>query len=288
VLKGEKTTRRGFLTTAALAAAATALPVNAFAAAAPSARGAKAAPAAQYDFLLPRVKFACEEGAIDTWNVSPGGDQNLLREAAPTLNLKVKLLPGVTSYDPYYGDEEDFDAVVYLSNAEELKKYPLVFMTGEGRFDLDRNERRALWEYVTSGGMMLIDDCVLDGGDAFFKSAHAILAELFGRSAVVVIPHGHEVFTNVFDLSASGLPRIGGIYHEAEGIFVKGRLGVFLSSTDLHCGWTDIEGRWYTERVNGDTPYAASIKMGTNIIKYAISHASARRDRDMDFFLHKR
>jgi len=285
-----KLTRRSVIASAALAAASGMLPASAFAAtAARKPRGAKAAPIQQYDFILPRVKFACDEGAIDTWNVTPGGDKNLLREAGATLNLRVKLVQGVTSYDPYYGDEDDFDAVVYLSNAEELKKYPLLFMTGEGRFDLDRTERHALYQYLTDGGMILIDDCLLDDSDVFFKRARAILSDLFGKKAVVIIPHDHEVFTNVFDFSGTGLPQIARVWQDAEGVFIGDRLAVFLSSTDLHCGWTDIEGRWYTQSVNGGTAYAAAIQMGTNIIRYAISHASApsERKRDMDFFLSK-
>ena len=53
----------------------------------------------------------------------------------------------------------------------------------------------------------------------------------------------------------------------ARGVFVGDRLAVFLSSTDLHCGWCDSSGG-----VFGRQNYKKAIQMGINIVMYAISH----------------
>lgn len=95
------------------------------------------------------------------------------------------------------------------------------------------------------------------------------------------IPHEHEIFHNVYDLSETGLPTVDYIYqkrpgglpylhgqnHGARGLFIGERLAVFLSSTDIHCGWCDSRGiEW------GRANYEKAIEMGINIIMYAMSH----------------
>jgi len=55
--------------------------------------------------------------------------------------------------------------------------------------------------------------------------------------------------------------------HGARGVFVDDRLAVFLSSTDIHCGWCDSHGFEF-----GRYNYEKAIQMGINIIMYALSH----------------
>jgi len=128
-----------------------------------------------------------------------------------------------------------------------------------------------------------------NGDTIFYKSSYALLEEVFGSGSVKRIPLEHEVFHNVHDLGETGLPfmqmrsptpifgprrptqtalpHMHGQNHGARGIFVGDRLAVFLSSTDLHCGWCDSRGG-----VFGRHNYKKAIQMGINIIMYAISH----------------
>jgi len=55
--------------------------------------------------------------------------------------------------------------------------------------------------------------------------------------------------------------------HGARGLFVRDRLAVFLSSTDLHCGWCDRHGTTW-----GLVGYRQAIQMGINIVMYALTH----------------
>lgn len=249
----------------------------------------------KYDFLMPRVKFTHEQREIDRWNVRPGGDANLLRELSSAIRCKVKPVRRAFDWHPQSATEGQLNAVVSFGQLEDVEKYPFLFMTGENPFQFNDTEKANLKEYIFRGGFLLMDDCVyLDGGDFFYKSSYALLEEVFGSGSVKRIRPEHEVFHNVYDLSQIGLPslqqitptmpQIGrgfrrpiqspmphmrghGQNHGARGVFIGDRLAVFLSSTDLHCGWCDSRGATF-----GRPSYEKTIQMGINIIMYAISH----------------
>ena len=243
-----------------------------------------------YDFLMPRVKYAHESKEVDRWNVRPGGDANLLRQLRSVIRCKVKPIKGAYDWQPQWAMEGQFNAVVSFDNPQKLKKYPFLFMTGENHYKFDGRQKANLKEYITRGGFLLMDDCVVgSGGDFFYQSSFELLEQVFGNRAVQRIPLQHEIFHNVYDLGDKGLPymerqnrvllpgmrqpRQRGLpymhsqNHGARGIFIGDRLAVFLSSTDIHCGWCDSNGFEF-----GRQSFEKAIQMGINIIMYAISH----------------
>jgi hypothetical protein len=241
----------------------------------------------EYDFVLPRVQFK-EQGTPgqgkgpDVWNVRPGGDANLLRELAAVIRCKVKPVDAAFDWDPQYAYDGQLNAIVTLDDAEPLREYPFLFMTGENRYELTDSQKQNLQDYIKAGGFLLMDDCVVsDGGDFFYRSSHELLEYLFGRGAVQQIPRDHEIFHNIYDLREVGLPTLEyirrrgmrgmrqthGQNHGARGVFIGDRLAVFLSSTDLHCGWCDSHGiEW------GPDGYRKTIQWGINLILYALTH----------------
>ena len=235
----------------------------------------------EYDFVLPRVRF--EEQAYrgrgkgpDVWNVRPGGDANLLRELSRVVRCRVKPIHGTLDWQPQYGHEGQLNAVVNFDQPQRLRCYPFLFMTGENHYEFTEVQKKNLKEYITRGGFLLMDDCVVaSGGDFFYRSSHKLLEDVFGPGAVRPVPREHEIFHNVYNLGDTGLPwlrykRNGsphGLNHGAKGLFIRDRLAVFLSSTDLHCGWCDRHGvEW------GLQGYRKAIQMGINIIMYALTH----------------
>jgi hypothetical protein len=243
-----------------------------------------------YDFVLPRVRYAHESKEVDRWNVRPGGDANLLKELRTVIRCKVKPINGAYDWQPQWAMDGQLNAVVSFDEPEELRKYPFLFMTGENHYKLDDRQKANLKEYITRGGFILMDDCVVgSGGDFFYQSSFELLEQVFGSGAVQRIPLQHEVFHNVYDLGEKGLPymerqnqiflpgmrqprQVGlpymhGQNHGARGVFIGDRLAVFLSSTDIHCGWCDSHGIEF-----GMQNYEKAIQMGINIIMYAISH----------------
>jgi len=244
----------------------------------------------KYDFLIPRVQYAHEKKEVDRWNVRPGGDANLLRELSYVIRCRVKPIRGVNDWQPQWAVEGQLNTVVTFDEPEEIKKYPFLFMTGENHYKFNSRQKNNLKEYISRGGFLLMDDCVVgSGGDFFYKSSYEILEEVFGTGAVKRIPLQHEIFHNVYDLGDTGLPymerqniiflpgmrrpkQVGlpymhGQNHGARGVFIDDRLAVFLSSTDIHCGWCDSHGFEF-----GKQNYEKAIQMGINIIMYAISH----------------
>ena len=244
----------------------------------------------KYDFLMPRVKFIHEKREVDRWNVRPGGDANLLRELSSVIRCRVKPVRRAYDWEPQWAVEGQLNAIVGFDELKNLEKYPFLFMTGENHYKFDDRQKANLKKYILRGGFLLMDDCVVaSGGDFFYKSSYALLEEVFSSGAVKRIPPEHEVFHNVYDLGDTGLPsmqqltpipapglkrprqspipHMHGQNHGARGVFIGDRLAVFLSSTDLHCGWCDSRGG-----VFGRHNYKKAIQMGINIIMYAISH----------------
>lgn len=241
----------------------------------------------RYDFVLPRVRFVelpfkGRGKGPDVWNVRPGGDANLLRELSNVIRCRVKPIHGAVNWNPQYAATGQLNAVVTFDEPNRLREYPFLFMTGENNFELTNSQKQNLQDYITAGGFLLMDDCVVSsGGDFFYRSAYSLLEDVFGRGTVRTIPTTHEVFNNVYDFSETGLPWLqygGSRYprgfaqshgqnHGARGVFMGDRLAVFLSSTDLHCGWCDSQGlEWGVEG------YRKAIEMGINIILYALTH----------------
>ncbi|MHC4664983.1 MAG: DUF4159 domain-containing protein [Planctomycetota bacterium] len=232
----------------------------------------------KYDFLMPRVKFECDMKVNDRWNAFPGGDRNLLVNFASVVRCRVKLPPDCDDNRPHDGDERHFNAIVDFNNMHQLRKYPFLFMTASGSYTLSNQKKRHLLQYIYEGGFLLMDDCVhggFDDRDFFYQSSYELLEDVFGRGAVRQVPNEHEIFHNVYNLGDIGLPYMIGQDHGARGVFVGDRLAVFLSSTDIHCGWADSRGRWFGtggKRGIGKHGYKEAIQMGINIIMYAVSH----------------
>jgi hypothetical protein len=210
----------------------------------------------KYDFLMPRVRFYADEGPKDYWANLPEGDRNLLQRLASAVRCKVKL-------DSSGDRERRFNAVVDFDDIERLREFPFLFMTSQYRYSLHEREKLNLKKYLLGGGFLLMDDCVEGArGDHFYQSSYALLEDIFGSGAVKRVTNDHEVFHNVYNLGDMGLPQVHGSSHGARGVFIGDRLAVFLSCTDIHCGWAGKINSYRQE----------AFQIGVNIIMYALTH----------------
>ena len=230
----------------------------------------------RYDFIMPRVKFVDGKNVQDHWDVRPGGDANLLEELRSVVRCKIKPITETSNWSPQVARPGQLNAVFTWDEPERLKKYPFLFMTGENYYKLSLSQEKNLKEYIEQGGFLLMDDCMVDpGGDFFYKDSFKMLNKIFGDGAVKRVPNEHEVFHNVYDLGSIGLPWVQAQNHGARGVFIGDRLAIFLSSTDLHCGWCDgalqVFGRG-GKKGYGTHGYKEAIEMGINIIMYALTH----------------
>ena len=252
-----------FTTAAALSSAGLAALTSANASAAPT----NPPDADQYDFLMGRVKFLPDWGDKKFWAAWPGSDKNLLQELSSVVRCKVKLPPRCHNTSPDYGSESQFNAVVDFTDMQALRNLPFLFMTSEYPYTFSTQKKQNLKQYILEGGFLLMDDCVNVNKIVFYDASYRMLEEIFAPGSVKPIPLNHEVFHNVYDFGKKGLPHIHtqGPYTAARGVFIGERLAVFLSSTDIHCAWSKD---WYSYL----HLYEPAIRIGINIIMYAISH----------------
>ncbi len=161
---------------------------------------------------------------------------------------------------------------VEMSNLNEMVKYPALLISSPDDFIYTEAERLNLKEYVLRGGFILADDCVFKGypPDKFTTSFKAMVKLTF-NTEMVQIPLSDDIYHCFHDMEK--VPVMQGKDTGGWGLYVKGRLAIFLDSGDIHCGW---ESRRLREtRMRPWFPYdneTLALKMGVNILIYMMSH----------------
>jgi len=232
-----------------------------------------------YDFFIGRVKFKSDTSVGDPWNIQPVGETYLLDEFSNVVRCQVKVFPELRRGRPGRGDLKHFNAVLDFNTADDLHRFPFLFMTAAGHYSFNAEQKKNLKNYVEQGGFLLMDDCVADGpGDYFYQSSLRLLGQIFGKDAVKTVDHDHEIFHNVYDLRQIGMPYVQGTQWPTRGVFIEDRLAIVVSATDIHCGWADRTQTWFGPNVarrfggRGLHGYDESIRMGINLIMYTLSH----------------
>ncbi len=201
-------------------------------------------------FYFPRLMFHVKDETGDQWNIYPIGDVILRKRLKQLTNVNA-------SDDPI---------VVRLSDLDAMCRYPFVFATSEGFFDLPKNEEKNLKEFLMRGGFVYADDCVLERtGDRFFTDYVKMIKRIFPDHEMKKVPDDHEIHNCYFHFP-KGAPFLQGTNHGPFGLFEKGtgRLMTYVTPGDLHCGWTCM---FFNQKQKED-----SIKMGINIIIYYLTH----------------
>lgn len=191
-----------------------------------------------------RLKY----GGGGDWYANPTSVPNLIAAVRSRMGIDVDPNPGIVGLT----DRRLFD-------------YAILFATGHGRIAFTEAEATLLRDYLQHGGFLHVDDNY--GMDESFRQAVKVL---FPANSLVEIPFDHPVYHGMYDFP-SGLPKIhehhGGPPH-GYGIIHQGRLVLFYSfNTDLNDGWESPD-------VHQDPPEAreAALRMGINIVAYALSH----------------
>lgn len=209
-------------------------------------------------FSWARIKFVPQVIRNDPWSAYPEVDRMILEHVKANTSINVN-----SSWN--YAD---------LKNLDEMVKYPILFITANGEFNPPDSDLENLKEYLLRGGFVYADDCVDDmNGDGFFRSFRATIERFFGAK-MEKLPDSHEIYHCFYDLpDGAPHPQKRAPKHGGWGFYLKGRLVVFLTPGDLHCGW---ESR-YLRQNNRRTWFTyqdetLSFNMGVNIVIYALSH----------------
>jgi hypothetical protein len=196
-------------------------------------------------FYFPRMMFHVKDETGDWWNVYPVADVRLRKRLTELTNINA-------SQDP---------VVIQLSDLDKMCRYPFIFATSEGYFDIPKDEQKNLKEYLLRGGFIHADDCVhhsakgkttpsdlVNGvfkprqrgdkidGDRFFSDHLKNLQELLPEHSVVKLPNDHELYHCYFDFP-DGCPHLQGVNHGGWGLIEKGtgRIMSLATPGDLHC-----------------------------------------------------
>ena len=195
-------------------------------------------------FKIARIKY----GGGGDWYSNPSSLPNLMRFVAEHTDIPAS----------------DEQAVVSISG-EELFNYPVVYMNGHGNVFFTSKEASLLRRYLTGGGFLIADDNY--GMDKSFRRE---MKKVFPDKEMILLPTDHPIF-NILYPFPGGIPKI----HEHDGepaqvwaVFHEGRMVVFYSyQSDLGDGWEDSSVHEDPEDLK-----LAALKMGTNIIVWALTH----------------
>jgi len=154
------------------------------------------------------------------------------------------------------------EKVVSLTD-ENLRAFPLIYMTGHGTIRLSPEERDNLRAYLEDGGFLMINDSY--GMDA---AVRAMVHDVFPDHPLEELSNDHPVFHCFYDLP--GLPKIhehNGKPPQAFGVSLDGRLVIFYDyESDIGDGLADPE-------VHHDPPAKReqAAKMAVNVMVYALT-----------------
>ena len=196
------------------------------------------------EFHITRLKYP---GGGD-WYSNPSSLPNLIEFISQNTNIPI---------DPKEYRAELTDGDLY--------NHPFLYMNGHGNVRFTDEEVRGLRDYLIAGGFLHADDNY--GMDESFRRE---MKRVFPKKELVPLPWDHPIFHCYYDFPR-GSPKI----HEHDGkpaqllgLFDKGRMIVVYSyQTDLGDGWEDLE-----VHKDGPAKHAAALKMGTNIVVYAMTH----------------
>lgn len=146
-----------------------------------------------------------------------------------------------------------------------LFRYPVAYITGHGPIGFTDDGIIALRRYLKNGGFLIANDSY--GMDRYFREE---IKKILPGSELVELPFDHEIYHIFYDFP-NGPPKIhkhDGKPAQGFGVYYNKRLVCFYAyESDIGDGWEDYE-------VYKDPPdkHEAAIKMGINIIIYALTH----------------
>jgi hypothetical protein len=149
---------------------------------------------------------------------------------------------------------------------DKLFTFPYLYLTGHGNVRFSEAEAERLRRYLQQGGFLHIDDNY--GLDEHIRPE---LEKVFPEKELVEVPFDHPIYTTPYDFS-DGLPKI----HEHDGEAPTG-YGYFDDSGRLMVFYTveaDLGDGWEPASVHNNPPEKrrAALRMGTNILTYAMTH----------------
>lgn len=195
-------------------------------------------------FQIIRVKYS---GGGDWYN-DPLEEVNMMNYLKKNTTIDVIDDPKFTSVD---------------ISSDEIFNYPFLYITGHGNINFSDDEVKRLRKYLDEGGFLYADDDY--GMDESFRRE---MKKVFPEQEMKELPFDHPIYHCHYDFP-KGLPKShehDGKPAQGFGYFVNGRLCVFYTYE------TNITDAWTTDHDDPPDKREEALKMGTNIIVYALNN----------------
>jgi len=202
-------------------------------------------PKSSNSFRIARLKYA---GGGDWYN-DPSAEVNIMEFLKRNTVIDV--------------DESKFYSVDVSS--DDIFNYPFILITGHGNINFSEAEAKRLRTYLERGGFLYADDDY--GMDKAFRRE---IKKVFPDQEMKELPFDNKIYNCHFSFP-KGLPKThehDGKPAQGFGCFLNGRLSMYYTyETNISDGWAD-------PREHDDPPEKReeAMKMGTNIIVYALSN----------------
>jgi hypothetical protein len=149
-----------------------------------------------------------------------------------------------------------------ISLSKDLKRYSLLYLTGNGRFELDAAQQEAMGAFLRSGGVVMGEGCsespegpAPKGPKEFGLAFNQLAGQL--KRKLEIVKRGHSVLsaTHVFSEVPQG---------SENGMLLEGGRMLY-SGSDYGCAW---RGGHTSQPLPRETIRAA-FEFGANIAAYA-------------------
>jgi hypothetical protein len=149
---------------------------------------------------------------------------------------------------------------------------PFIVILGGDYFPaLSKNEREILRRYISSGGLVFVEDSSGIRGGAFDASFRREIADLFPETSLKKLSAEHPLYRSYYFLRKIGGRRLTNNY--IEGIDIGGRTALVYSQNDIIGAWAkDRFGNYLWECVPGkEEQRFEAQKLTLNLIMYSVT-----------------
>ncbi|MEM7244489.1 MAG: DUF4159 domain-containing protein [Acidobacteriota bacterium] len=154
----------------------------------------------------------------------------------------------------------------------KLFDHPLVFLAGSDDFGgWNEADSDALRTYLTSGGMIVLDDASGKGDSAFRERARAELSRILGGREFTPLEDDHALFRSYYLLQRPwGRVDVSDVL---QGLVLDGRVAVIDSRNDLLGALErDALGGWARPvHPGGREQRERALRLGVNLVLYALT-----------------
>ncbi len=189
------------------------------------------------------------------WNPTPSGAANLMKVLSRDSKTEIVFKK---------------DSVDVEKDVEKLFEAPILYLTGHTAFKVSDTFKKNLKEYLSNGGFLLTESCC--GSPDFDLCVRALIEELYPGELKQLEPD-HPVYSSLHTIREVAYSPIVRKEHSdltapvLEGVTRGGNTFIIHSRFGLGEGWQGATQPYYRGLEEHD-----ALKLGTNIVIYALSH----------------